>query len=322
MMQSLLINLLSDLIFSILVFIFWYFIFLISKRNKLMKFFNIENSKKLTIYTSNLIVEKFGSSGLDKIRYSYQGTAIPYEESKAAAELIGLFNYFLPSQIEKSTFLSKVLISDVDVKVFPSPIKENIFEQYATKISLGLPPYNLVSRMIEETQNPFAKLDYVPTNPENKSNMVKTGSQGWVTQSSYEHGTIAPSVGMLTSGSAVPSQVARTDSSYGNFRTSASTMPDLNDKYGEPIQPVIKVIDVDPFCNTSIGFVQKTIDNKNKRTFFYIAGLSENSTAGSAYFLVKNWEKLSDKYGNDNPFLILLKIDNSNNQLSEIVFER
>ena len=54
-------NLISDIIFSILVFVFFYTIFLVTKRRKLLKFFGIEKSKKLTIFTSNLNVEKYGS---------------------------------------------------------------------------------------------------------------------------------------------------------------------------------------------------------------------------------------------------------------------
>lgn len=58
------------------------------------------------------------------------------------------------------------------------------------------------------------------------------------------------------------------------------------------------------------------------RSIFYIAGLSENSTAGSVYFLVNKWKKLFDKYDSEIPFLILLRIDDHNNQLSEIIFEK
>ncbi|MEN6580327.1 MAG: hypothetical protein ABFD05_06810 [Anaerolineaceae bacterium] len=327
-------NLLSDVIFSLLVFIFFYVIFLLTKRRKLLRFFGIEKTKKLTIFTSNLIVEKFGSLGNDGYRYSYQGTAIPNEESKAASRLQTLFNYFLPSQIDKPGFVSKLLISDVDVKIFPSPVQENTIEQNASIISIGLPPYNLISRFVESSLNPHARLDYIkPTetdlHPDGNSNksqrlIPSDNSAGTAVPSgiAITSGSIVPSGVALTSGSVVPSGIAGvTNTSSYTGDTSASSVRESEGNEERPLQPVIRVQDVPPFADTCIGFVQKIFDSKNNRFFFYVAGLSENSTAGSAYYLASNWEDLNKTYGSDTAFCVLLKVSNTNNRISQIILK-
>lgn len=316
------INLVSDLIFSILVFIFFYAVFLTTKRRKLLRFFGIEKTKKLTIFTSNLIVERYGALGNDGVRYSYRGTAIPNEESKAATQIQNLFNYFLPSQVEKPGFLSKLLISDVEVKVFPSPIEENMVEQSSSIISLGFPPYNLISRYIENSLHPPARLAYIPTVPETKNAMGNNLHENQrLIPSDNAAGTAIPSGLAITSGSVFPSGTAgATDNSAYTDVFIASVPHSAGDNEPPPI-PVISVQDIPPFTDTSVGFVQKIYDSQNKRYFFYIAGLSENSTAGSAYYLVNNWENLNKTYGSEASFYVLLKVSDSNNRISQIILK-
>lgn len=334
-------NLLSDLIYSALVFLLLFAIFRFNKRRKLHKFFGIGKIKKLTIFTSNLIVERFGSLGNDGIRYSFQGTAIPNEESKAATQLQNLFNYFLPSQMEKPGFLSKLLISDIDVKVFPSPVEENMIEQSSSIISLGFPPYNLISRYIENSLHPTARLDYIATVQDLKSTKDNNSYENLrITPSDNSAGTATPMTsgsvvpsGITeltntsayiggTSGSVVPSGIADfTNSSAYNGGISASAVPVSNGNNEQPPQPVIKVKDVPPFTDTSVGFIQKIFDSQNKRYFFYVAGLSENSTAGSAYYLVNNWENLNKLYGSESSFFVLLKVSSTNNRISQIILK-
>jgi hypothetical protein len=317
------INCLSDLIFSLLVFIFWFAVFHFNKRKKLLKFFGIEKSKKLTIFTSNLIVEKYGSLGANGVRYSFQGTAIPNEESKAATSLQSLFNYFLPSQVEKPSFLSKLLISDIDVMIFPSPVEGNLIEQNASIISLGFPPYNLISRFIENSFHPLARLTYIP--PIDNFNSNTTGSNSHETSrmipSDNAPGT-AVSAGFASTSRPyyIPSGIARVISTSPNTgTTSASSVSHSEGDNEQPQQPAIEVQDVPPFTETCVGFVQKIFDSQNQRYLFYVAGLSENSTAGSAYYLVNNWEYLNKTYGSDASFCILLKVSNTNNRISQII---
>lgn len=316
-------NIISDLIAAFFLFVFWFVFFLLTKRRKLLNFFGCEESKKLTIYTSNLIVEKFGSSGLDRVRYSFQGTAIPYEESKAAAKLQTLFNYFLPSQIEKPGLLSKILISDVDVKVLPAPTDEKIIEQNGSVITLGFPPYNLTSRYTERTFNPAAKLDYIPLQKNQDIHKSAKVVGKFIKEISADigKGTATPLV-TSSSESIIPSGIAGVDAFSITDITSASAVSQPSDGESQDVQPIIRVADIPPFTDPAIGFVQKIISNHNRRNFFYIAGLSESSTAGSAYYLINNWEKLARKYGYETPFLVMLRIEPGNNGNHVIILER
>ena len=92
------INLLSDVIFLIMALLIWGAYYLFSDRMRLLKFFGIWGSKKIVIYISNLNVLHGGTTGIDGSRYSFQGSSIAAEESKAATRFQNLFNYFLPKQ--------------------------------------------------------------------------------------------------------------------------------------------------------------------------------------------------------------------------------
>ena len=296
------VNILSDLIFTIAVIFFSWIYYKKSSRNRLLKFFGIAEDKRITIYTSNLKVKRYGATGRCGVRYSFKGIAIPYEESKASSQLKSLFNYFIPSPVEPPGFLSKLLVSDIDVQVLASPKEENVVEPSASFISLGLPPYNTISEYIEDSYNPSAKLKLV-------SGIVYKNISNYGNESN-DNKRIAES--KIAAGSAIP---------YDNTITSASAVPNSQKGKKQSFKPVISIGDTPMYSDTSIGFVQRVVDSNNKRNIFYIAGLSENSTAGSAYFLIANWKKLFSKYGSDTPFLILLRIGN-NNHLSEIIFEK
>ncbi len=309
---DLLINIISDLLFAILAFVFWYCVFLMNKQRKLHKFFGIEKNKKITIYTSRLIVKEYGSLGNDGREYSFQGTAIPNEESKAANHLRTLFNYFLPSQIGKSGFLSKLLISDVDVRVYPSPVFEDMIDQSTSIISLGLPGYNLISRFIEDSLNPSAKLDYIP---------IETISDN-MDEINIGNGLLSNLGGTANF---VFNPAASGSAGRGNFAKPSTFIPAetsacLTRQTGEiKEQPVIKTSNGRIYPDTTMGFVQKFFDSQNNRTIFYVAGLSENSTAGSAYYLANHWEDLKKSYSFDTPFCVLLRVSRTDYTLSEVI---
>lgn len=319
------INVLSDFIALILgVLIYWIF-FLISKRYQLLKFFGIIKSRKVSIYTSNVRVQEYGSKGLGGILYSYQGQTIPFEELKAAIQLQGLFNYFLPSLFEKPKLLSKLLVSDIDAKVSVSPREENIIDTSSTVISMGFPAYNSISNFIEKSFSLYAKSGYIQSL---ESSVIVKNEQTlrpetYVPPSGIAAGTATPYVGIPTSAFSTESEIVSSSTSASTIDLptiisgSAGTADITITK-----KPIISFDDKPPYTETSTGFIQRVLDNKNNRAIFYIAGLSENSTAGSVYFLANNWKKLFDKYGSDTPFLILLRIDNYNSQLADIIFEK
>ena len=77
------VNLFSDLVFIILSLLIYWAYYLFTERRKLLKFFGIWGSKKIIIYISNLNILLGGAAGIDGLRYSFQGSAIAAEESKA-----------------------------------------------------------------------------------------------------------------------------------------------------------------------------------------------------------------------------------------------
>lgn len=316
-------NLVSDLIYSFLAVGFLLFLYLISKRKKLLLFFGINKSRKLTIFTSNLIVEKYGASGENNEKYSFSGVAIPNEESRSASQLQSIFNYFLPSQNNTSGLFSKILISDIDIKVLPAPYNENLIEQNGSIISLGFPPYNSISRYIETTFTPTAMLVYVPQLVELGMGSSRNQlNETRVTPSNDAAGTAVPIGNSITSGSVHPSGIASNDMiTASGALTSGSSVPLTKDDAKQIFDSAIKVNGIPPFTNTSIGFIQKIFDVQKKRYFFYVAGLSENSTAGSAYYLANNWEELNKIYGYESAFYVLLEVSNTNNRMSQIILK-
>lgn len=290
MWAGILINLFSDLIFSLLTIAFFYFIYVVKQRKMMLHFFNISSKKKIVIYISNLEVIKFGSIGVDGRKYSFQGRAIPFEESTAAAHLKNQFNYFVLSQGGNDGLINKILLSDIETIVFPAPADGELFEQNTTVISIGLPPYNKVSEIIQEKHNPIARFETQQIsediNGQNKTPSQYNSNVGTANVSNFPN----------TSGSSI------SDSQFGE-------------------EAIISIKGVSPYSDCSIGFIQRLYDSVNNRNIFYVAGLSENSTAGSVYYLSSKWKDIYAKYGKRKPFLILLKVDPINN-FSEVVFEK
>jgi hypothetical protein len=81
----------------------------------------------------------------------------------------------------------------------------------------------------------------------------------------------------------------------------------------EPVQRVnkkaINIEGIPPLQESTYGFVERIIDYENKRTVFYIAGMSELSTVGAANFLIMEWGKLQQKFGNNKNFIVMLNFD-------------
>lgn len=296
--RDIFINLLSDLIFYASLLIIFTGLYLIFNRKKLLQFFGISQVKKLVIYTSNLYVKRYGSLGINKKSYSFSGTAIPYEESSAANSMKGLFNVFLPSQVDKPGLLNKVLLSDVNVLIYPSPIDNGIFEQDASIISLGFPIYNNISKIVEEIFNPPGKLDYAERSDKNQKNLDRTAKNYTNTASFY---------GSLT------------NSAYTKIITSPSAINNSQNDSNQEHIPAISIFGSRKYFDTSIGFIQKILDENNNRNIFYIAGLSEHSTAGCLYYLKDNWKKIHNNFEGNSQFLLVLKISIANNKMGQIL---
>jgi len=304
------INLLSDVIFLLAALLIFGVYYLFSDRMKLLKFFGIWNSKKITIYISNLNVLHGGTTGIDGSRYSFQGSSIAAEESKAATRLQNLFNYFLPKQVDKPELLNKILISDIDVTIIPSPNNINEIEQSTSIIVLGSPAYNLVSTDIQNDNRTLAKFEKAEMttilNTKDEENYL--GEHRQIVPSGWAAGTATPilSDNSLHTGTPTP------------FSNDLPVLPQST----QSIVQQIVIPNVSPYRDPHFGFVQRYFDFEKQRNIFYVAGLSDFSTSGCVYYLISNWKKLSKKHGGTTAFVVLLKIDATDNNKSQVVFEK
>ena len=62
-----------------------------------------------------------------------------------------LFNYVVPGMEELPGFLNRLLLSDVDVEILPSPLDVSEIEGDFTFIAVGSPGYNLAARYVEKS---------------------------------------------------------------------------------------------------------------------------------------------------------------------------
>ncbi len=79
-----------------------------------------------------------------------------------------------------------------------------------------------------------------------------------------------------------------------------------------------------PLNDTLNGFIQRIVlhNGSQSRSLFYVAGLSEHGTIGSANYLIDNWKQLRSKYGDNKSFTIVLRFPTSNYDNFTIVSER
>lgn len=171
MQEDIIGGLISDFIFLILIIVTGWTIYFFTERRRLLRFFNIEGTKRLVIYLGNLRITRGGSLGTDGLPRGYSGTTIVYSEQLTATKFKERFNYLVPSLSESPSFLSKILFSDIKVISIPSPLTENEIEANCSIISFGSPGYNKVSEVIESYQatkvrfindNSAIQLDNIP----------------------------------------------------------------------------------------------------------------------------------------------------------------
>ncbi|NMC60799.1 MAG: hypothetical protein GYA51_15655 [Candidatus Methanofastidiosa archaeon] len=300
MLEDIFVNIIANFIYTILVTLILWLLYILIKRNKLLLFFGVKKNKKISIYISHLFIKRGGSNGLDDISYSFNGSAIPYEESKAANDLKNVFNYFLPSQMGTSSIINKILISDINVNVLASPRNKKQINQATSFITIGLPAYNSVSKYVEDNFKLNARLNYIDSGNETK--LVNNDLMN-NTKINLSAGTAIPENNMTISASSI-----HIDSEGKNCKQPIIV---FNNHQNE-----VRLED------TSVGFVQRICESGKKTRIYYLAGLSENSTAGCVYFLINNWEYLNSKYKNDTSFSILIRVEDNDNKISQIIFEK
>lgn len=290
-------NVISDFAFlAITIFIGWC-IFRFTRRTQLLKFFGINESRRIAIYLSELKLTQGDASGIDGKFYSYTGSAVAFGEAQSANRFRDLFNYFLPSLSDVPNFLSKLLISDVQVQLQRSPASLGEIEYTASFITFGSPVYNLASEFVEKKLHSKAQFGLQQTVLTNSGSVTNLGIMGLVeTQDS-------PSP--MPSGTPIPEN---------KYETPAESLQWIN-------QTTINIEGVPPLHESTYGFVERIIDHENKRSVFYVAGISELSTVGAANFLMTEWGKLQQKFGNNKNFLVMLKFEPNDYRRWTKIFE-
>lgn len=74
--------------------------------------------------------------------------------------------------------------------------------------------------------------------------------------------------------------------------------------------------------DSSIGFIVRARRPSSGQVAYYTAGPASIGTIGAAIYLIKNWRHLQKKYGNDNPFVVLLRFRPEDPRQSEVVAEK
>lgn len=284
-------NIATTAIGTVLVYLYYRF----SKRNKLLSFFGIKNTKKIWILISNIEVLPNGSRGQNGQIYSFKGSAISYKESLAATQLQTVFNYFLLSQNHQSGFLSKLLISDIYAETKISSNNLNFLNEDFSIVSVGTPAYNRISEEIERRYNFFAKMikiiHRVPIIPEVNDLPTYVGDGGPGTAIALPVSTPIP------------------------YKTTASgiSLKNESENFQEIEEYEIHLHNGNIYNDVNIGFVQRFYDNNLNKCIFYVAGLDEESTVKSVDYLVTNWVKIHNQYHEPTiNFLILLSFDKNN----------
>jgi hypothetical protein len=138
-------NLVADFIWLILVAAvvgLWY----LQRRRRVLKFFGLQNHRRVVIYASRLYVKLCGSLGPDGTPRSFRGIASPGYEAELVADIEVFFDRFAPLLRWHGTPLLKWADITVDALVSPPPGQ---IEPRYTLIAIGSPGYNVVSETIE-----------------------------------------------------------------------------------------------------------------------------------------------------------------------------
>jgi len=282
-------NLLSDFIFIAITLLFGFCIFRLTKRKKLLNFFGINESRRVAVYLSELKIEQGDATGIDGEPYSYTGSAVAFGEMESANRFRDLFNYFLPSLSDVPNFLSKLLISDIQIQLHRSPANIEEIERSASFITFGSPVYNLASKFVENRLHSKAKF--------NTEKIVLLSSDS----TANDMGILGLVEVKNESPSSIPSGTPIPESFFESASKSSQWIK----------QPSITIAGIPPLNESTYGFVERIIDHENRRTAFYVAGISELATVGAANFLRTQWGKLQQEFGNDKNFLVMLKFEPS-----------
>jgi hypothetical protein len=127
-------------------------------RRRLLRFFGVLGTNRLSIYFSLLRIPPFGALGTDDRPRSFGGAAIAWNEVELLTSYSQLFNYLIPGlQEQPGSYWRSILLSDVSLSASPSPLNPGEIDKSSTFICFGSPAYNGVSKWVEEDLHPFSR---------------------------------------------------------------------------------------------------------------------------------------------------------------------
>lgn len=310
-------NIFAEAAIALVLAVLGWVIFVLTKRARLLKFFGVHKSRRIVIYLSNLTVPPGGTIGVDGQRRSYQGSAVARGEMEVALRFRDLFNHPFPSLFGKPSVLNKVLISDVQVQIVEPPHELGQVEDSVSFITLGSPAYNVASAFVEEELHSQTTFGSAPTTPPSP-----TGAPPGTVSVTTNAPPISGSVNRVVPPSGVPLSPDDIASVIEWLKVAHSpTISTVSlEEPGQP--PAILVTDIPPIVDARYAFVERIVDRRHRRHVYYVAGLSELGTTGSAHFLATEWLRLDRKYARDTDFLIMLRVEPTDFQRWSIAFER
>jgi len=310
MCRAILVNIVADVVVLFMgISLAWLYALAVGRR-RLLRFFGVSESRRVTLYVSRLSVQRFGSLGADGLSRSYQGSAVPFSEMRAVERFRDLFNYFVPSWVDKPAWLKRLLISDVELEIMQGPpVMKDTAGAY-TLITLGSPAYNEVSRFVERKLQSQARFnlgavvslstDAKPSglgdaSPESRAEVLCGSSPGLTLGANRERAEKAAraspeltdgEVSWRTSGSSELPPVGSRQR-RGAPEGEGGTLEVGIKESGISIRGLPEITDLDN-C-----FVERLVDHSRKITAFYAAGLTEHGTRAAAHFLATRWRYLA-----------------------------
>lgn len=127
-------------------------------RRRLLRFFGVLKTNRLSIYLSLLRIIPGGALGADNQPRSFGGIAIAANEGELLAVYNQLFNYKVPVlQEQPGSYWRSILLYDVTISAVPSPLNANEIDKSSTILCFGSPAYNEVSKWVEQSLHPFGQ---------------------------------------------------------------------------------------------------------------------------------------------------------------------
>jgi len=150
-------NVVSEFIALTLLILGGLLFYYLTGRARLLKFFNIKNTKAVTVYLSNLSIPRGAAVGADRVPRSYSGPAVPIYEVHLIPLFQRLFNFLIPGAENLPGVLKWLLVSDVAVSIAAAPVDEGQIDRAATMITVGSPGFNRASERVESAFHSFAR---------------------------------------------------------------------------------------------------------------------------------------------------------------------